>query len=127
MIGTYLTVASGNYAKSRSQPRVASMGLFTGIFFGIFQVNSFHLGLTEQISQVVGNLISGFVLGDEPPQSSVDLLMTVYIVIGSAGCALLILLTNEQPLNPEPVSFTMFKTNLSRKQKKRLSSKVYSG
>lgn len=36
--GSYLTAAAANYAESRQQPKKAAVGLFTGIFFGIFQV-----------------------------------------------------------------------------------------
>jgi predicted MFS family arabinose efflux permease len=56
-------------------------------FFGIFQ-----------LSQVVGNLISSFVLGTghTPSDKSVNLLMTIYIVIGGVGCILLYFLANEK-------------------------------
>jgi len=90
--GTYLTIASSNYAESRNQTRVATMGLFTGIFFGIFQ-----------ISQVIGNLISSFVLQANsteeeggPPQDQVNKLMIIYIVIASVGCGALYFLPNEE-------------------------------
>jgi hypothetical protein len=51
------------------------------------------------MSQVVGNLISSFVLGtgEKPDPASVNMLMTIYIVIASVGCIAFILLRNEKP------------------------------
>eukprot|EP01126_Amoeba_proteus_P052228 TRINITY_DN6291_c0_g1_i2.p1 TRINITY_DN6291_c0_g1~~TRINITY_DN6291_c0_g1_i2.p1 ORF type:complete len:464 (+),score=69.34 TRINITY_DN6291_c0_g1_i2:129-1394(+) len=87
--GTYLTIASGNYAEARGQDRRSMMGTFTGIFFAIFQV-----------SQVIGNLISSFILGPysgKPPQSAVNILMYIYIAIAGIGCVSFLFMVHETP------------------------------
>ncbi len=57
------------------------------------------------MSQVVGNLISSFVLGsgEKPDVASVNMLMTVYIVIASVGCLAFVLLTPEKAVDSEIV------------------------
>jgi len=88
--GTYLTHAASNYSRSRNLPRTASMGLFTGIFFGIFQM-----------SQVIGNLIAGFLLSGSPTEETQHLLMYIYIGIASAGGVSFLFLVPENPVEEE--------------------------
>lgn len=40
IVGSYLTAAAANFAKSRGQPVKSAMGLFNGIFFAIFQCSA---------------------------------------------------------------------------------------
>jgi hypothetical protein len=70
--GTYLTQCAMNYSKKRGTTDLkADMGLFNGIFFAIFQMN-----------QIVGNMIAGFVLNKQTPDSEKTL---SYIFMGT-GC-----------------------------------------
>ncbi|OQR96047.1 hypothetical protein THRCLA_07392 [Thraustotheca clavata] len=83
--GSYLTTLSVHYAEYMDIPETNAMGLFNGIFFAIFRS-----------SQILGNLISSFVLGTLGWPAST--LFLIYSVISFAGT--LLLLTSIEPQDP---------------------------
>jgi len=81
--GTYLTMAASNYALKRNEERKSAMGYFNGVFFSIFQLN-----------QVMGNLLSSFLLAAIKVESKI--LMYVFFGIGIASTISLIILPQEK-------------------------------
>ena len=108
--GSYVTKAAVGFAQLTKKPERSSMGLFNGIFFGIFQ-----------LSMLIGNIISSLVLSgsDESSSSSFSdeadklsssssasgtkmnprakLLFFIYTGISSIGCIGLLLLPPPEP------------------------------
>jgi len=84
--GSYLTAAASNYARSRNQEPKSAMGLFTGIFFCIFQ-----------LTQVVGNLVAGciFMFGGSNQDQARDILFYVFLGVAAGGVLLFLTLGNE--------------------------------
>lgn len=85
--GTYLTRAGSNYALAKGVSITSTLGMFNGIFFSIFQC-----------SQVVGNLVAGFVLGDSSiKQEKFELLMYIYMALAGASFISMCFLGEEKP------------------------------
>jgi MFS family permease len=84
--GSYLTAAASNYARSRNKEPKSAMGLFTGIFFSIFQ-----------LTQVVGNLVAGCILmfgGDDQDQAR-NILFYIFLGVAAGGVVLFLALGKE--------------------------------
>jgi len=110
--GSYLTTAAANYALKKNKERRSAMGLFNGIFFALFQIN-----------QVVGNLISGFILSNSDGHgSSYQVLMYTYISIAGVATLTMLLI----PVETAPASEETGSLN-SEEQKVRPSilSKIF--
>jgi MFS family permease len=86
--GTYLTTVANADAAARALSPAAMLGLFNGVFFGIFQC-----------SQVLGNVLSSLVLssGSESGSRSEDILWGVYSASAAAGILLMCVLTPHRP------------------------------
>jgi hypothetical protein len=65
------------------------MGLFNGIFFGIFQM-----------SQVIGNIIGAVVLANKKSDDSTQFLFYIFLSVAGVGVLILCLLRPEHHSNP---------------------------
>jgi len=84
--GAYLTAAASNYARSKNKEPKSAMGLFTGIFFCIFQ-----------LTQVVGNLVAGciFMFGGDSEDEARNILFYMFLGVAALGVLLFLLLGKE--------------------------------
>ncbi|ELR13602.1 uncharacterized protein ACA1_037740 [Acanthamoeba castellanii str. Neff] len=84
--GSYLTAAASNYARSQNKESKSAMGLFTGIFFCIFQ-----------LTQVVGNLVAGciFMYGGSNQDQARDILFYIFLGVAVVGVLLFLTLGKE--------------------------------
>jgi MFS family permease len=84
--GSYLTAAASNYARSKNKEPKSAMGLFTGIFFSIFQ-----------LTQVVGNLVAGciFMFGGQDQDQARNILFYVFLGVAAGGVLLFLTLGRE--------------------------------
>lgn len=85
--GTYMTACAFNYAKCCGDAPKSALGLFSGIFFGIFQ-----------LTQISGNLIESLVFkkGDSPVP-----LFVVYLSCACVGTLLACFLRHVDDVEPE--------------------------
>eukprot|EP01105_Mastigella_eilhardi_P018170 TRINITY_DN4201_c0_g1_i1.p1 TRINITY_DN4201_c0_g1~~TRINITY_DN4201_c0_g1_i1.p1 ORF type:complete len:458 (-),score=143.04 TRINITY_DN4201_c0_g1_i1:116-1465(-) len=103
--GAYVTNAAMNYSLALGLPLKSSLGLFNGVFFGIFQ-----------LSMVIGNILSSVILGTNVSgnSKSSDALFLVYVIVCVAGLVGLIFLPHERAPQSEEVQ----KSTLEDEQKK---------
>ncbi|KAH3767213.1 transporter, major facilitator subfamily protein [Pelomyxa schiedti] len=84
--GAYVSIASTRYSVAVNKPPKASMGLFNGVFFGIFQLAS-----------VIGNIITSVILG-LPSDNSSKILFLVFAILCLCGIFSLFILPTEDPI-----------------------------
>lgn len=86
--GEYVTWAAHGYAIASNLPKSSAIGLFNGIFYGMFQM-----------TQVSGNLIQAFLLSDKSLNQNV--LFAVYLGCAALGTVLILTLKRKTEL-PDP-------------------------
>ena len=90
--GEYVTWAANGYAIASNLPKSSAIGLFNGIFYGMFQM-----------TQVSGNLIQAFLLSDKSLDHNV--LFGVYLACAAVGTCLVLTLKRKTELPDPDVSF----------------------
>eukprot|EP01130_Rhizamoeba_saxonica_P007357 TRINITY_DN2974_c0_g1_i1.p1 TRINITY_DN2974_c0_g1~~TRINITY_DN2974_c0_g1_i1.p1 ORF type:complete len:425 (-),score=50.67 TRINITY_DN2974_c0_g1_i1:39-1313(-) len=119
--GTYLTLAAYNYANSKNEQSDTAMGLFNGIFFGIFQM-----------SQIIGGILASVVLtnmGDSGKQTLI-LIYSVLATVASLSFLLLVDEKGDERKDDQSILQKVFQAILLLKQKKMICLvpvMIYSG
>jgi len=88
------------------------MGLFNGMFFGIFQM-----------SQVIGNIIGAVVLAKKSSDDSTQFLFCIFLSVAGVGVLILALL---RPENPQPRKNTKKEVESEPAQSSSLSQRILS-